>query len=202
MKVATLLVSLLTLATGVEAVPKPLCKDIPSTIPFQGFCDEGDKCEPEQTWGNCPNNLDAAARLGCSSKGVCRFFCDVTPCDDADDVCVQEGNLKLCVPVPSPVPSPVPTPVPTPGPSCEDLADDTKKGKKRCKLAKKCNKLGPKCTVWALSKCNKPKLAIKCMKGCRKDFCKKFNKKTFTCKKKGKNVCPKTCCNLSIHWGA
>ena len=193
MKVAMLFVSLLTLATGVKVAP--WCKDKP------GKCVEGDKCEPEEV-GNCPsfNDFD---HLGCSSKGFCRFFCDVTPCDDASDVCVQEGNLKLCLPVPSPVPSPVPTPVPTPGPSCEDLADDTKKGKKRCKLAKKCNKLGPKCNVlWALSKCNKPKLAIKCMKGCQKDFCKKYNKKTFTCKKKGKNVCPKTCCNLSIHWGA
>ena len=179
MKVAMLFVSLLTLATGVKVAP--WCKDKP------GKCVEGDKCEPEEV-GNCPsfNDFD---HLGCSSKGFCRFFCDVTPCDDASDVCVQEGNLKLCLPVPSPVPSPVPTPVPTPGPSCEDLADDTKKGKKRCKLAKKCNKLGPN---------SKPKLAKKCKRGYAKDACKKYNKKTGTCKKKGKNVCPKTCCNLSI----
>ena len=78
---------------------------------------------------------------------------------------------------------------PTTAELCEDLADVVKKGKKKCKLAKKCNKLGPN---------SKPKLAKKCKRGYAKDACKKYNKKTGTCKKKGKNVCPKTCCNLSI----
>jgi len=172
-----LLVSLLSLATGVGAAP--WCKDTPDK------CVEGDKCEPQGVWGNCPSHNDFD-HLGCSSKGFCRFFCDVSACD-LGYVCVPEGNMMLCEPVPSPVPSPGPSPVPSPGPSCEDLADDTKKGKKRCKLAKKCNKLGPK---------SNPKLAKKCKQKCAKDACRKYNKKTGTCKKKGKNVCPKTCCNL------
>ena len=89
MKVAMLLVSLLTLATGVGAAP--WCKDTPEK------CDEGDKCEPEGVWGNCPNDSD---HLGCSLKGFCRIYCDVSPCFDPGYVCVPEGNMLLCEPVP------------------------------------------------------------------------------------------------------
>jgi hypothetical protein len=63
-------------------------------------------------------------------------------------------------------------------PPCEDLAD-----KKKCKLARKC-KNGSK--------------SAKCHKRCAKDVCKKYmNKKMGTCKKRGKNLCSKTCCELS-----
>ena len=115
--------------------------------------------------------------------------CNADTCSDSKKKwkCVKTCGLSDTCEVP--VPSPVPSPVPTPGPSCEDLADVVKKGKKKCKLAKKCNKLGTNST---------PKLVKKCKQGCAKDACKKYKKKTGTCKKKGKNVCPKTCCNLSI----
>ena len=148
MKVAMLFVSLLTLATGVEAVPSLKCIDTMT-----------------------PNKCNADTCSDSKKKWKCVKTCGLS------DTCEV------------PVPSPVPSPVPTPGPSCEDLADVVKKGKKKCKLAKKCNKLGTNST---------PKLVKKCKQGCAKDACKKYKKKTGTCKKKGKNVCPKTCCNLSI----
>ena len=112
-----------------------------------------------------------------------------TECVDMKKTCNDDGTcnkgkkkwmcVKTCNLSDACKPSPTPSPVPSPGPQCEGLKDVTKKGKNKCKL---------------VDTCSTKKITKKCKKGCKKDVCKKL-KKNGTCKKKGKRLCPKTCCD-------
>ena len=90
----------------------------------------------------------------------------------------------LCEGLPPSTPPTPPPMTPPPAAQCEGLEDFIKKGTNKCKL---------------VGKCSTTKLT-KCKKGCKKDYCKKLNKKKGTCKKSGKRFCLKTCCDALGPW--
>lgn len=131
----------------------------------------------------CPDHVEKSWLPGCDNEGVrdsCPVSCNSCP-----------AYQSTCPSSPSPTPSPLPPPSPSPPPSqppmmppqaaqCEGLEDVIKKGKNKCKL---------------VGKCSTTRITSKCKKGCKKDYCKKLNKKKGTCKKNGKRFCLKTCCD-------
>ena len=170
MKLAMLLVSLLTLATGVEAVPSlgPSCEeacletckdDGPSSVDGTSSVDKGSK-------GTCKKNCKKACKKCIDTMKPSK--CNADTCSDPEKkwMCVKTCGLSdTCE---------------APDDKCEGLTDATKKnGKSKCKIMKKCGK-------------KKDKAKAKCfLKACKKDSCKKGDGK---CKKDGKNFCLRTCC--------
>jgi hypothetical protein len=211
MKLAMLLVSVLSLATAGAEVSGEASACVDEGAPWNpNLCSELKKQTPKQikkSW--CKKSTQGGAYLK-YCKLTCGKCSPPTPTPEPSPKPSPEPYLgKICNPkflgacgssrIPSSgltcqcevfgpketctcQPSPEPSPEPSPGPSCEDLDDaENKGGENRCKLAKKCEKA---------------KNAIKCMKiQCKKDVCKKFNKKG-TCKKEGKKLCSKTCCEF------
>ena len=115
--------------------------------------------------------IDFKDRMACLVTAASGDLMKTTDCLASDWVGTCAGPPPTSSPA-SPPSSPSPL-------QCEGLKDRMKKGKNKCKL---------------VDTCSKKKITKKCTKGCRKDRCLKL-KKDGKCKKKGKKLCLKTCCD-------